>query len=45
MGANAEAAVLKVLTQLDPKLTGYDATAPAATRLAVIDAWLKKLGA
>ena len=43
--ANAEAAVLKVLTQLDPKLTGYDATAPAATRLAVIDAWLKKLGA
>lgn len=39
----AEKAILDVLTQVAPKLTGYDPRAPQAERLAKIDAWLKVL--
>jgi hypothetical protein len=39
----AEKAILDVLTQIAPKLTGYDLAAPQAERLARIDAWLKVL--
>jgi len=41
--AQAEKAILDVLIQIAPKLTGYDPQAPKAERLARIDAWLKVL--
>ena len=37
----AEKAVLDVLMQVAPKLTGYDPKAPKAERVQCIDAWLK----
>jgi HEAT repeat protein len=39
----AEKAILGVLTQIAPKLTGYDLKAPQGERLQKIDAWLKVL--
>ena len=39
----AEKAVLDVLMQIAPKLTGYNPQAPKAERLSRIDAWLKVL--
>ncbi|MGB2823170.1 MAG: HEAT repeat domain-containing protein, partial [Phycisphaerae bacterium] len=41
--AQAEKAILDVLTQIAPKLTGYDPQAPQAERIARIDAWMKVL--
>ncbi len=41
--AQAEKAILDVLIQIAPKLTGYDPQAPKADRLSRIDAWLKVL--
>ena len=39
----AERAILNVLTQVAPKLTGYDPKAPKPERLQRIEAWLKAL--
>jgi len=41
--APAEKAIVDVLMQIAPKLTGYDPTAPKADRLQRIDGWLKVL--
>ena len=39
--AAMEKAVLTVLRQIAPKLTGYDAAAPLAERQAVVDGWIQ----
>jgi hypothetical protein len=37
-----ESAVLEVLKQVAPKLTGYDSSAPKADRLKTVEGWMKR---
>lgn len=44
-GEESEKAILAVLRQIAPKLTGYDAAAPVAKRLETVNGWIRSRGA